>query len=67
MPDHPSFYDTIVASAEWDAWVGYQESLDAPAFDISETIECGWLSPEHWQAFLKFACMRHVYSMEVWP
>lgn len=50
--NQPTYYDTIVHSQEWQAWVKYQEK--AQEFDVHESMECGWLSPEHFQAFLKW-------------
>lgn len=49
---NPNFYRTVVSSRQWQAWVKYNEqSLD---WDVHESMECGWLSPEHFQAFLRF-------------
>jgi len=51
-PDgHSSFYKTIVESDEWAAW---EKVAHEHGFDVPESQECGWLSPEHWQAFLAF-------------
>ena len=46
---HNSFWKTIVESKEWKEWekVAYENG-----FDWSESTECGWLSPQHFQAFL---------------
>lgn len=49
---HPSFYRTIVDSPEWEAWVKLNEAY--PMFDVHECMECGWLSPQHFAAFLSF-------------
>ena len=54
---NPTFYDTVVHSKEWKAWEEYlhQEAMqDRLHFDIDESIECGWLSENHWNAFIKF-------------
>lgn len=47
-----SFYRTVIDSPQWKEWEEYvTESQD---FDISECMECGIISPEHFQAFLGF-------------
>jgi hypothetical protein len=54
---NPTFYDTIIVSPEWQAWV--RENEIEPRFDVHESMECGWLSKEHFAAFLKFAARQH--------
>lgn len=56
---HPSFWKTIVESPQWEVWEKeVDRRLHTPtmegAFDVDESRECGWFSPEHFQAFLKF-------------
>ena len=54
---NPTFYQTVVHSKEWKAWTEYlhQEALqDRLHFDIDESVECGWLSDRHWNAFMEF-------------
>ena len=51
----PTFYETIVHSPVWKAWVERQE--EAMEYDVHESMECGWLSPEHWQAFIMWVNM----------
>ena len=46
---HNSFWKTIVLSDEWQQW---EDSH--PKFDVDECREAGWISPEHWKAFVKF-------------
>ena len=47
---HPTFTQTICQSKEWKAW----EEAAYMRFDVAESRECGWLSPEHWAAFVEF-------------
>lgn len=49
---NPTFYRTVVDSPEWQAWVKLNETT--PRFDVYESMECGWLSVEHFAAFLSF-------------
>lgn len=51
---HPTYYQTVVHSPQFQLWVKYNESLDQPMFDTPESLECGWLSQNHFQAFLEF-------------
>jgi len=47
-----SFYRTIVDSPQWQRWSEHtRETLE---FDMAECEEGGEISPEHFQAFLKF-------------
>lgn len=46
-----TFYDTIIASKEWQDW---EKVAEERGFDYAESKECGWLSPEHWRAFVDF-------------
>ena len=52
---NPTYYDIVVHSPQFQAWIQYQESKDIPDFDIAESVECDWLSQRHFQAFLKYA------------
>lgn len=47
-----SFYQTIMSSPQWQDWVRLQE--EEMDFDVYESIECGVISSNHFQAFLKF-------------
>lgn len=49
---NPTFYDTIVASQKWREWV--KENEQNPQFDVHESMETGWLSNNHFQAFIEF-------------
>ena len=49
---NPTFYQTVVASPEWQVWVEKNER--EPKFDVNESMETGWLSPEHFAAFLEW-------------
>lgn len=44
----------LVTSAQFKAWVDYNRKVEM-LFDIDETLGTGWMSPEHFQAFMKFA------------
>jgi len=48
---HPFIHKTMLHSKEWKDWekVAYKKG-----FDWAETSELGWMSPEHWSAFVKF-------------
>lgn len=50
--EHPSFHFTMITSPEWKAWRDYNNT--EMIFDISECEDCGWISSEHFQEFLKF-------------
>ena len=47
----PSFWNTVVRSPQWKLW---EKVAYSRGFDIDESQECNWLSPEHFQAFLEF-------------
>lgn len=57
---NPTYYETVVHSPQFKAWVKYNESLPQPLFDTPESIECGWLSPEHFEFFLSF--VKNIYE-----
>ena len=48
---NPIYHQTVVASPQWQAW---EKVADEHGFDWDESVEWGWLSPEHFQAFLAF-------------
>jgi hypothetical protein len=50
--EYPSFFTTIINSPQWKEWVNYNEQI--PKFDVYESMECGWLSEKHFQAFMSF-------------
>ena len=52
MKKPPTYYETIVNSKIWNEWREYQEKT--LEFDIVESIECGYLSDKHWQAFIEW-------------
>lgn len=56
MKANPTYYKTIVNSDIWKEWAKYAE--DNLLLDMPESIECGWLSPEHWDAFIKWVRSR---------
>ena len=47
-----SFYRTLVDSPQWKLWLRYND-ID-PQWDVHESMECDWLSPRHFQAFIEF-------------
>ena len=49
---YPTFYQTLVHSPQWEAWVKQNEIN--PKWDVHESMEIDALSPEHLQAFLKW-------------
>lgn len=49
---HNSFWATVIQSEAWDKW--YKENMRKMWFDVDECMGCGWISPEHFQEFLKF-------------
>lgn len=66
-PRNPTFYDTVTHSPQWKAWEAEQErraawwnkagetrGIGPLLYDMAEVMECGWISQEHFQAFLAF-------------
>lgn len=66
-PKHPTFYDTVTSSPQWKAWeseqmrrsfirsnAGGTPHIIPRVYDMAEVMECGWISQEHFQAFLEF-------------
>jgi len=49
---HNSFWQSVIGTPEWDTWVKYNET--EAKFDVWESTECGWMSPEHCAAFFEF-------------
>ena len=55
-----TFYETIVHSPEWEAWMKYNEEPDMydedgnrlQRFDVNLSMETGWLGKKHFAAFL---------------
>ena len=67
--EHESFWRTVVTSPEWIAWekevarrlrrlANGATRKTGPVFDVDECQECGWISPEHFHAFLQFCKSR---------
>jgi hypothetical protein len=54
---YTTFYRTILDSPQWQAWVAYNER--DPLFDVHESMETGWMSQTHFQAFLAFCVLYH--------
>ena len=64
LTDPPNFYQTVTESRQWKAWEEEQRirlhglckknKLDNGVYDMSEVMECGWISQKHFQDFLKF-------------
>ena len=62
---HSSFWKTVVESPQWTLWMKEQQKRfrllredklpkKQGAYDIDEVTECGWISQEHFQDFLRF-------------
>ena len=62
---HPTFYRTVIESPQWKLWEGEQagrlhlltmehKNPDGGIYDMPEVMECGWISKQHFQDFLKF-------------
>jgi len=51
---NPTYYQTVVSSPQFQQWVKYNESLEVPLFDTPESIETGWFSQRHFEAFLNW-------------
>jgi len=68
--NYPTFYDTVIHSKEWKAWAEYlhKEALEERLhFDIDESIECGWLSENHWNAFIEFTRQETIKKINTLP
>ena len=53
---HSSFWKTVIESPQWKVWQTQQ--IKNPTYDMSEVEECGWISPKHFQEFMKFTIER---------
>jgi len=51
MNKNTTFYETVVHSPEWEAWVEYNEQ-EVQCFDVHLSMETGWLGKKHFAAFL---------------
>lgn len=51
----PTFFRTMIDSPQWQAWT---EHAEAQGFSTVESMELGFLSPEHFQAFITFCTKR---------
>jgi hypothetical protein len=56
---HSSFWETVTKSPQWKLWQEEQRKRFATeikygVWDIDECQECGWISQEHFQDFIKF-------------
>lgn len=49
---HESFWKTVTTSPQWNLW---EKEAGRQGFDYIECTGCGWISPEHFAAFLKFS------------
>lgn len=68
---YPTFFDTVTQSQQWEAWQVEQArrlhdfnkkypkmGLKAKGiYDMSEVMECGWISQSHFQDFLEFTAL----------
>jgi len=46
---NPTYYETIITNPHWREW---EHVAHEHGYDWHESVECGWLSPGHFQAFL---------------
>jgi hypothetical protein len=53
MNPEPTFFRTITSSPQWQMLEIYQGRI-AHQYDMSETLELGYISPEQWQDFLEY-------------
>lgn len=53
----PTFFDTIIASPEWQAWVRQNELY--PEWDVHESMASGFLSSKHFAAFQAFCAEQY--------
>lgn len=60
MKHDPTFYRALVDSSEWQAWVRQNELY--PQWDVHESMDTGWLSPQHFAAFMKFSVHQHAIA-----
>ncbi len=63
--ENDTFYRTIINSSQWKEWEIEQTRRFAicqkekrkvwnGVYDMPECVECGWISQDHFQDFLKF-------------
>jgi hypothetical protein len=60
MKKNTTFYETIIHSPEWEAWMKHNEQHDMydedgnrlQRFDVNLSMETGWLGKKHFAAFL---------------
>lgn len=53
---HPSFWKIVIESPQWAKWKKYAEPK--MRYDFSEVEGLGIISPEHFQAFMKYTCKK---------
>ena len=63
---HASFWKTVTESEEWEAWYKYNHGENLK-FDVDECQTCGWISPEHWKAFISFITTQTMADMILKP
>lgn len=49
--NNPTFYRTIVQSEKWQEW---EKEAYNQGIDWAEATECGWMSVDHWNKFVRF-------------
>jgi len=61
-----TFYYTVITSPQWKAWQKEQNRRMQTrrknfkgVYDMPEVMECGLISQEHFQEFLKFVVTTH--------
>lgn len=57
--EHQSFWATIIRSPQWEVWEKENSRRMhlkpiGNCFDVDECRECGWMSDQHFQEFIKF-------------
>lgn len=48
---YPTFYETVVHSPQWQAWTKVAHTY---GYDWHESTECGWLSENHFDSFIRW-------------
>lgn len=73
---HSSFWKTVVTSPQWRDWenevarrsIEHSKNNDevyTGCWDVDECRECGWISQEHFQDFMKFTLTATVQALRV--
>ena len=49
---HPSWWNSISRTPQWEAW--YKYASKNMLYDVDECLECGWMSEQHAKDFMEF-------------